>query len=101
MIDGHAAPLVIDVRQPGEFDAGHVPGAVNWPASSLATRASIAQYRDEPVVLYCGAGPRATFAALVLRLRGFRHVRQLDGHWQGWQAAGMREETTGPTASSR
>ena len=94
LIDGGAPPVIIDVRSPGEFESGHVPGALNYPFWSIAVRASeLSAHRADPIVVYCGFGPRANGAALALRMRGFRNVRCLDGHWGGWHKAGLRHET--------
>jgi rhodanese-related sulfurtransferase len=47
---------------------------------------------DDPLVVYCGYGPRAWMAGAVLRRRGFRHVMYLAGHMHGWRRAGLAEE---------
>jgi rhodanese-related sulfurtransferase len=100
-IDDGTPPVIIDVRSPGEFENGHVPGAVNYPFWTIALRASeLTAHREDPIVLYCGFGPRAKGAALALRVRGFRNVRCLEGHWDGWHDAGLPRETgslDGPT----
>ena len=79
-------PLVLDVRSAAEFAAGHVPGAVHIPFWAAFFRASrLAAKGDEPIVVYCGHGPRAEMAATALRWRGFRNVRFLRGHWARWR----------------
>jgi rhodanese-related sulfurtransferase len=94
MIDSAEPPVIIDVRSPEEFKAGHVPGARNYPFWTIGVRASeFSELREEPIVLYCGFGPRATASALALRMRGFRGVRCLGGHWNGWVAAAHPTET--------
>ncbi len=80
-------PVVIDVRTADEYTAGHVPGAVNVPfwkvlASGLPTDVK----STDPIVVYCGHGPRAHMAMLGMRLRGFTNLCELDGHWVEWQA---------------
>lgn len=87
------APLVIDVRTPEEFAQGHVPGAVLIPYDQVAQRlAEIPAGRE--LVLYCHSGRRATLAERVLAEDG-RQVRQLEGSWLGWQAAGLPSEKSG------
>ena len=86
-------PVVLDVRSAREFAAGHVPGALNVPFTRLlagvdAVPAKIAQ----PVVVYCGHGPRAWMAGAALRRRGHGRVIYLRGHMAGWRKAGLREE---------
>jgi rhodanese-related sulfurtransferase len=55
------APLALDVRTPGEFRLGHIPGAVNIPHTELASRIGEVQ-QSHAVVLYCMLGPRARLA---------------------------------------
>jgi rhodanese-related sulfurtransferase len=87
------APAVVDVRSPGEFAGGHVPGAVNVPVTSvLAGSDGVRLPTSETLVVYCGHGPRAWLAGAALRWRGSRHVRYLSGHMAAWRRAGLREE---------
>ena len=89
-INAGTAPLILDVRSSPEFAAGHVPGAVHLPFWSAFVRAGrIRARRDDPIVIYCGHGPRAHMAASALRLRGFRNLRFLRGHMSGWRRAGL------------
>jgi rhodanese-related sulfurtransferase len=77
-------PLLLDVRTPTEFAAGHVPGAVNIPHDQLAARLSEID-RDHWVLVYCKSGARATMAERVLVDEGIE-VRQVEGSWLRWQA---------------
>ncbi len=65
---------VVDVRAPGEFAAGHVPGAVNIPYDQIALRAGEVGPREAPVVLYCRSGHRSGIAAETLRGLGYTKV---------------------------
>jgi hydroxyacylglutathione hydrolase len=92
-IESGTAPAILDVRSRSEFMGGHVPGAIHIPFLSVARRVGeIASSRDATVVVYCGHGPRAWIAGGVLRRRGFTRVVYLDGHFDGWRRAGLREE---------
>jgi rhodanese-related sulfurtransferase len=92
-IDAGTGPVVIDVRTRREYSAGHVPGAMNQPLHSLLlSAADLPLGRDEPVIVYCGHGPRARIAAVMLRRAGFRRIELLEGHMAGWRQAGLREE---------
>jgi hydroxyacylglutathione hydrolase len=92
-IDGGAAPIILDVRSGAEFRAGHVPGALHVPFWKVRVRVrSIPAASDDPVVVYCGHGPRAWFAGAVLRKCGFQRVSYLEGHFSRWRAAGLRED---------
>ena len=91
LIDARAAPVIVDVRSQREFNAGHVPGAINIPFWTTLT-APIPATVEDRVVVYCGHGPRAVAARTALRWRGFRRVTLLPGHMAAWKAAGLREE---------
>jgi len=87
------APLILDVRSRAEFVRGHLPGALNVPFWMLRWRVrSIPGTREDPVIVYCGHGPRAWLAGGLLRKRGFTRVVYLAGHFSRWRAAGLREE---------
>ncbi|MEX2207335.1 MAG: rhodanese-like domain-containing protein [Myxococcota bacterium] len=85
-IDANAAPLILDVRTPQEFAAGHVPGARNISIAELPQRlAELASHREREVVVYCERGPRAARAADLLADAGFVGVRRLEGDMAGWR----------------
>ena len=87
------APAVLDVRSPGEFAGGHVPGAVNVPFTSVLVRSDpVRAPKSQPLVVYCGHGPRAWLAGEVLRWRGYARVMYLRGHIAAWRRAGLPEE---------
>jgi len=88
------APAVLDVRSRAEFLAGHVPGALHVPFWAIAfRRRRIPAAPGEPVVVYCGQGPRAGMARAALSLVGFTRVLDLDGHWEGWVRDRLPTET--------
>jgi rhodanese-related sulfurtransferase len=86
--------LVVDVRDPGEYGAGHILGAKNVPLSRIdAGGAEIAPKRkDKPVIVYCDTGKRAAKAAAALRSQGFAKVLSLSGGLGAWQQAGLPVE---------
>ena len=84
--------LLLDVRKPEEFAAGHVPGAINIPHDQLASRLSELPRRDKPVVVYCRSGRRAALAEDVLRQAGYTDVQHLKGDMLGWEAEGRPVE---------
>jgi hydroxyacylglutathione hydrolase len=73
---------VLDIRQRGEYQAGHVPGADSIELGALTTRAI--ELPDEPLVVMCGHGERAMGAASLLARTGHHHVTVLDGGPQDW-----------------
>lgn len=68
---------LIDVRSPGEFGGGHLPGAKNIPVGDIGRRAGEIGPKDQPVVLYCASGMRSASAASQLRSLGFTQVHDL------------------------
>ncbi len=96
-IDGPAPPLVLDVRTPEEYAAGHVPGAVNLPHDQTAARIEeLRSYQGRTIVLYCKSGRRAGIAAEVLAQAGYGPLRHLAGDMPGWIDAGLPVEKTAP-----
>jgi rhodanese-related sulfurtransferase len=93
-IEAGAAPTILDVRTGREFARGHVPGAINMPLSSVLFRtAEVPGDRSQPIVVYCGHGPRAWIAGAALRRAGFNQVIYLDGYMARWRKSGLRVET--------
>ena len=68
--------LLVDVREPDEYAAGHIPGAVNAPLSTLG---SADLPLDRPLFLYCLRGSRSARAAVLLKRRGCARVRSIGG----------------------
>lgn len=80
--------VVLDVRTPEEFAAGHVPGARNVSHDQLAANLDqLASLKDKQVVLYCRTGRRTALATETLKSAGFQNLRHLEGDYQGWAAA--------------
>lgn len=81
--------LVVDVRSPAEFAAGHVPGAINLPHDAITgNEPALKDWRQKPVVVYCHSGRRAAMAAKVLEAKGFTRIEHLSGDMQGWGQSG-------------
>lgn len=89
-----AGVVVLDVRTQAEYDAGHLPGAVNVPHDQVESRAAeLAAYKDKEIVVYCRTGRRSEVARGTLAKLGFRNVVQLEGDWVAWSEAGRPIET--------
>ena len=85
--------LVVDVRDPGEYGAGHILGAKNWPLDHIDERGGeAAKRKDKPVIVYCDTGDRTPKAAAALRTLGFTRVVILSGGLPAWQQAGLPVE---------
>jgi phage shock protein E len=69
--------VLLDVRSPEEFAAGHLPGAVNIPVGEVRARVAELGPRSRPVVTYCRSGGRSARAAATLRELGFEKVLNL------------------------
>jgi len=91
--------LFLDIREPEEWQAAHVPEAVHIPRGMLEFRADPAsQYYDsrlgagKPIVVSCASGGRSALATAVLMDMGYENVRSLDGGMNAWEEAGHRVE---------
>lgn len=73
---------LVDVRSPGEFEGGHIEGAVNVPVGELASKLGQIP-KDRAVVVYCASGMRSARAATALREAGYQDVYDL-GSMSRW-----------------
>ena len=92
-LDSHPEALVLDVRNPDEWDDqyGHIEGARQIPLPELAARAGeIAAWKEKPVMLVCRSGVRSQTAAEMLAGQGFRQVINLEGGMVAWRATEPR-----------
>jgi len=87
------APVILDVRSPEEYAAGHIPGAINIPQNELSGRlAEVPAARSDEIVVHCQAGRRAAAAEEILGKAGYTGVRDLRGHMNAWLEAGLPVE---------
>ena len=85
--------LLLDVRDPGEYGAGHILGARNLPVSRIDDGgAELAKRKDRPLIVYCEGSDRSSKAAAALRRQGFTRVVNLSGGLGAWQQAGLPVE---------
>ena len=84
--------VVVDVREPAEYGAGHILGAKNVPLSRVGDAAELAKRKEKPLIVYCDSGDRASKALAVLKKQGFTRVVNLSGGLGGWQQAGLPVE---------
>jgi rhodanese-related sulfurtransferase len=84
--------MVVDVREPAEYGAGHILGAKNVPLSRVGDAAELAKRREKPLIVYCDSGDRASKALALLKKQGFSRVVNLSGGLGGWQQAGLPVE---------
>jgi len=83
-------PLILDVRTSGEYAEGHLDGAKLLPVQEIQRRVGeLANYKDQPVFIYCRSGNRSTVAAKVLIDAGFKQVINLRRGVKDWIRAGL------------
>lgn len=82
--------VVIDVRDQGEFDAGHVAGAKHIPERQIGERLKeLEKFKDRPLILTCRSGMRSGSTVRLLRGSGFAQAVNLSGGIGAWEQAGM------------
>ena len=76
---GTKPDVIIDVRTPDEFSAGHIEGAINIPVDKLGQGIQLIQglKKDSPILLYCRSGRRSAIAKSALEQQGYKRI--LDG----------------------
>ncbi len=84
--------LVIDVREVGEYEKGHIPGAVNIPIRTLGANLDKVP-TDRQVYVYCQSGFRAAQALSSLGMLGYDNVLSYKPGWGGWTDAGQDVST--------
>lgn len=94
-IDNYDEILVIDVREPSEYNAGYIPGAVNIPRGVIEFKVGNEGFwdaamlymplKDDKIILYCKKGSRSILAAQTLEKLGFTNVTYITGGWKKWE----------------
>jgi molybdopterin/thiamine biosynthesis adenylyltransferase/rhodanese-related sulfurtransferase len=81
---------IVDVREQGEWDQGHIPGAIHIPRSYLESRfESFVPERDKKIILYCASGQRSALAANTLEEQlGYEDVASMNGGFVLWKDRG-------------
>ena len=80
---------IVDVRSPGEWKQGHIPGAVHAFLPKLREQIGKLQLdANQPTAVYCATGYRASIGASILKQLGFRTVSNIPGSWTAWQKMG-------------
>jgi rhodanese-related sulfurtransferase len=97
-IENHETLVILDVREPAEHAAAHIPRSVNVPLDLLAaaatagtrtTNPALAGAREKTIVIYCADGSTSRKAVALLQARGFERVYCLAGGLAHWRAAGQ------------
>ncbi len=83
-------PFVLDVREPEEFKAGHIEGAINIPIRTLAQNLDkLPKDKAAPVAVVCKSGIRAAYATMTLKLMGYQNVKDVAGGMMAWEKEGL------------
>ncbi len=94
VVESPGTALIVDVREPHEYAAGHVPGAINIPRGVLEFQIwkqvgfPANPEMDRPVYLQCQSGNRASLAAQSLEELGFTHTTAVVMSLESWQKTG-------------
>jgi rhodanese-related sulfurtransferase len=93
-LQAHRDTLIVDVREPYEFEAMHIPGSINVPRGILEsaceweyeeTVPALVQARERDVVVVCRSGYRSVLAAHSMQVLGYRNVASLKTGLRGWK----------------
>lgn len=91
-----AGAQIIDVRTAGEFQMGHIPGAINVPVDQLETSAA-SWDRNATYVVYCATGARSATAVETMKTMGFGNIKHFNAGIQAWSG---KLDTGGATGSA-
>jgi len=81
-------PLLIDVREESEWNAGYIEGATHLSRGVIELKIeAITPELDTPIVCYCGGGNRSALVAESLHKMGYTDVKSLIGGFKAWQKA--------------
>ena len=86
---------VVDVREPEEFTAGHLPGAINIPRGLLEFRVDahpILCDRNCTIVMQCQSGRRSALATVAMQEMGYTNVVNMAGGFTAWKTANLPVE---------
>ncbi len=83
---GRKGVIFLDVREPSEYNAGHIDGAINLPRGLLEFKITRKiPNKNATIIVYCKTGGRGALATYTLKQMGYRHVYNLEGGWLNWE----------------
>ena len=90
---GNNPPLLLDICEPGEFNAMHIQGSLHVPRGILEsaceygyeeTVGALAEARNREIVVICRSGNRSALAAFTMQMMGYKNVSSLKTGLRGW-----------------
>ena len=85
-LDAEEDILLLDVREPSEFEGGHIRGAINLPWNSGVLQKKYADLpKDKPLIVICRSGARSRAASAFLEGKGFDQVLNMMGGMNAWK----------------
>ena len=84
----HPGTVMVDCREPNEFNLGSIPGARLIPRGVLEQNIESVASRNQKIILYCASGNRSALAAVSLREMGYTDVASMQLGFRGWVEAG-------------
>ena len=93
IIDNNDIPILLDIREPYEFDVLHIKDSINVPRGILETACDygyeetvpeLVKARDREIIIICRSGNRSVLAAYVMQLMGYQSVKSLKTGIKGW-----------------
>jgi phage shock protein E len=76
--------IILDVRSKGEFNGGHIKGAINIPVDSLSSNLGKLKDKKKPIITCCASGMRSASARGILKSNGYEEVHN-GGGWMSLQ----------------
>jgi rhodanese-related sulfurtransferase len=88
---------LVDCREPYEWDAGRVAGAIHLPVNAIMSGAGGDLDTDKPVAVICRTGNRSELATMMLQARGY-DAHNVEGGMEAWESAGLPFESADGSA---
>ncbi|OGW41629.1 MAG: hypothetical protein A2010_14910 [Nitrospirae bacterium GWD2_57_9] len=85
-LDQKKGMLLLDVRSTGEYEQGHIPGAVHVPMAEIGDKVKKLK-KDKEVVVYCRSGNQSIWAIKRLMGMGYKNLYNLKGGYNAWKRA--------------
>ncbi|NWJ48994.1 MAG: rhodanese-like domain-containing protein [Chloroflexi bacterium] len=82
-------PLVVDVREPNEYAAGHIKDSVLIPLGQVGMRIDELGPKEGEIILVCHSGGRSSYAANMLAAQGFTNLSNIIGGTMAWAREGL------------